>query len=155
MSSEFMFDEFQTFTNHFQENLREETFIIDVINKLGNLMVHDVKMSTPEVQSNHAVFFVRGGKLLVFEAPGKTTSQEGKLHRNWVFDGIQGTGSGYVVTISNHTLYASLVESGYRKNASWVERKFFLKITMEEIMGKLPKIIGSVCVDYLKRFGFL
>ncbi|WP_313151361.1 HK97 gp10 family phage protein [Enterococcus sp.] len=155
MSSDFIYDEFLAFANKFHKNLQEETFIVDVMNKLGNLMIREVKMKTPVGKYDNSVFFVSNGKLLVFEA-GSTARTGGELRRNWILDGVESTGDGYVVTISNNTEYASYVENGHRKadHSGWVEGQFFLKITMEEILDQLPKIVGPAYEEYLRGFGF-
>ena len=155
MSDEFNFDEFLEFANKFHKTLQEEEFIYDVMNMLGNIMIREVKMKTPVGQYDNTVFFVSGGKLLVFE--GKQNARVGgELRRNWVLHSVESTGDGYVVSISNNTEYASFVENGHRKadGTGWVEGQFFMKITMDEIMEQLPKIVGPAYEDYLRRFGF-
>lgn len=154
--ADFEFDEFLAFANNFNKTLQEENFIIDVMNMLGNVMIREVKMRTPVGQYDNSVFFVSNGKLLVFEADGGTTRQGGELRRNWVLDGVSATGDGYIVTISNNTEYGPWVENGHRTadHSGWVEGQFFLKITMDQIMDQLPKIVGPAYKAYLERFGF-
>lgn len=154
--SDFEFDQFLKFANQFHKNLQEETFIIDVMNRLGNLMIREVKMRTPVGSYDNSVFFVRDGKLLVFEASNGRNRVGGELRRNWGLEGVESVGDGYVVTISNNTEYAPFVENGHRKadGTGWVEGQFFLKITMEEILGQLPKIVGPAYEEYLRGFGF-
>jgi len=155
MSVEFYFEEFKDFADKFHKTLQEENFIISVMNKLGNIMIRDVKQRTPVGQYDNTVFFVSGGKLLVFESDSGSTRQGGELRRNWVLDGVESTGDGYVVTISNNTEYAGYVENGHRTvRGGWVEGQFFLKITMDDIMGQLPAIVGPAYEEYLKGFGF-
>lgn len=152
----FYFDEFLKFANDFHKTLQEEDFVIDVMNRLGNIMIREVKMRTPVGQYDNTVFFVAGGKLLVFEADGGSGRTGGNLRRNWVLEGCQKVGDSYQVTISNNTEYASFVENGHRTadHSGWVEGQFFLKITMDEIMDQLPAIVGPAYRDYLKSFGF-
>lgn len=153
--SDFDFDQFLKFANQFHKNLQEETFIIDVMNRLGNLMIREVKMRTPVGQYDNSVFFARDGKLFVFEASGGRNRVGGELRRNWLLEGAQATGDGFIVTISNNTEYAPFVENGHRTvNGGWVEGQFFLKITMEEIISQLPKIVGPAYEEYLRGFGF-
>lgn len=151
----FFFDEFLDFANNFHKTIQEETFVIDVMNKLGNIMIREVKAKTPVGQYDNTVFFVRGGKLLVFEADGGSGRVGGNLRRNWVLEGCEKQGDAYVVTISNNTEYAIYVENGHRTadHSGWVEGQFFLKITMEEIMDKLPSIVGPAYKEYLMKFG--
>lgn len=151
----FEFDEFLEFANNFHKSLRDELFIESVMNELGNVMLLTAKEYTPVGQYDNTVFFVADGKLLVFEGP-PNNRQGGELRRNWNFEGVTREGDAYVVTISNNTEYASWVENGHRKadRTGWVEGKFFLKITMEEIMERLPHIVGPAYKKYLEGFGF-
>ena len=55
MSSDFIYDEFLAFANKFHKNLQEETFIVDVMNQLGNLMIREVKMRTPVGKYDNSV----------------------------------------------------------------------------------------------------
>jgi len=154
MSDGFDFSEFEAFASNFHKTLQEENFIFEVMNQLGNIMITDVKKRTPVGQYDNTVYFVRGGKLLVFESKTKQGRQGGNLRRNWTLDGVSKSGSGYVVTISNNTEYAGYVENGHRTvGGGWVEGQFFLKITMEEIMAKLPAIVGPMYENYLRQFG--
>lgn len=152
----FFFDEFEQFAANFHKTLQEETFVIDVMNRLGNIMIRDVKERTPVGQYDNTVFFVRGGKLLVFEADGGSGRTGGNLRRNWILDGCTKEGDAYVVTISNNTEYASYVENGHRTadHSGWVEGQFMMKITMDEIMDQLPSIVGPAYKEYLMKFGF-
>lgn len=151
----FYFDEFKKFAENFHKTLQEETFVIDVMNKLGDIMIREVKERTPVGQYDGTVFFVSGGKLLVFKTGGKTR-QGGELRRNWDLESCEKQGDTYVVTISNNTEYAVYVEEGHRTadHSGWVEGQFFMKITMEDIMSQLPAIVGPAYRDYLKSFGF-
>lgn len=154
---EFDFEQFLQFANNFSKTLQEENFVMDVMNQLGNLMVTTVKEKTPVGQYDNTVFFVRGGQLFVFDAPGGAPRVGGNLRRNWVLDSVEKQGDAYVAKISNNTGYASFVENGHRsygKQTKWVEGQFFLKLSMEEIMDNLPAIVGPAYRDYLKKFGF-
>lgn len=151
----FNFDEFQKFANKFHKTLQEVEFIASVMNELGNILIRDVKKRTPVGKYDGTVFFVRGGKLLVFQGK-KNARTGGELRRNWILEGVSRTSDGYIVTIVNNTEYASWVENGHRKadHSGWVEGKFFLKVTLEEVMEKLPSIVGPAYEEYLKGFGF-
>ena len=150
----FFFEEFEQFAANFHKTLQEETFVIDVMNHLGNIMIREVKAKTPVGQYGGSVFFVKGGKLLVSEGGTKRTG--GHLRRNWILDGCTKEGDAYVVTISNNVEYASYVENGHRTadHSGWVEGQFFMKITMDEIMDQLPAIVGPAYKEYLMKFGF-
>lgn len=152
--AEFDFSQFEAFASKFNKSLQEENFLMDVMSKLGNVMIRTVKENTPEGQYDGKVFFVTtNGKLAVFDGGAKKTG--GTLRRNWTLDGVSKDGGGYVVTISNNTEYAGYVEHGHRTvNGGWVEGRFFLKITMEDIMAQLPSIVGPMYQSYLRKFGF-
>ncbi|HAP4933759.1 TPA: HK97 gp10 family phage protein [Enterococcus faecalis] len=151
----FYYEEFLEFAQNFHKTLQEENFIFDVMNQLGNIMIREVKQRTPVGKYDGKVFFVSDGKLLVFDGGG-TTKTGGTLRRNWILESVTKEGDSYVVTISNNTEYASFVEEGHRKatGSGWVEGQFFMKLTMEDVMNQLPKIVGPAFEDYLRRFGF-
>lgn len=150
----FFFEDFEQFAANFHKTLQEENFVIDVMNHLGNIMIREVRAKTPVGHYDGSVFFVKGGKLLVFEGGTKRTG--GHLRRNWNLDGCTKEGDAYVVTISNNVEYASYVENGHRTadHSGWVEGQFFMKITMDEIMDQLPSIVGPAYKEYLMKFGF-
>lgn len=155
----FDYSEFLDFANKFHHSLQEQNFIIDVMNKLGNVMLRNVKANTPVGQYDGTVFFTgqgAGGRYIAaFEGPG-TSKQGGTLRRNWELVSAEKKGDTYEVGIRNNTEYASWVEHGHRKSdrSGWVEGQFFMRITMEELESQLPKIVGPLYRDYLKSFGF-
>lgn len=155
----FDYSEFLEFANKFHHSLQGQNFIIDVMNKLGNVMLRNVKANTPVGQYDGTVFFTgqgAGGRYIAaFEGPG-TTKQGGTLRRNWELVSAEKKGDTYEVGIRNNTEYASWVEHGHRKSdhSGWVEGQFFVRITMEELESQLPKIVGPLYRDYLKSFGF-
>ena len=53
----FYYDEFLAFANQFHKSLQEENFILDVLNKLGNIMLTTAKENTPVGQYDGTVFF--------------------------------------------------------------------------------------------------
>lgn len=157
MSKGFTFDfsEFQEFADNFERQFKEERFVFDVMNQLGNLMIRSVKEKTPVGQYDNTVFFVKNGKLLVFESKQKKGRKGGNLRRNWILDGVEKVGDSFIVSMSNNTEYASYVENGHRKadGTGWVEGQFFMKLTMDEIEGQLPAIVGPKFEAYLRKFG--
>lgn len=161
MSAEFEFQEFLDFAQNFHKTLQEETFVVDVMDKLGNVYLRDMKANTPVGQYDDTVFFtgrrIDGSRFIGhFEVPGhNATRQGGQARRNWKLLGVQKVGDTYVVTISNNTEYISYVNDGHRKadHSGWVEGQHFVEITMDDMMNKLPRIVGPLWRDYLERFG--
>lgn len=156
----FYYDEFLAFANQFHKSLQEENFILDVLNKLGNIMLTTAKENTPVGQYDGTVFFTgyssAGGRFIgSFEGAG-TTKQGGTLRRNWFIKSMEKVGDTYVVGIENNIEYGPWVNYGHRKSdhSGWVEGQFFLELTMEQIESQLPNIVGPMYYDYLKSFGF-
>lgn len=65
---------------------------------------------------------------------------------------VNKTGSDYVIEIINPTEYASYVEFGHRtkNHKGWVEGKFMLTISEDEIRNSAPKILEKKLETYLK-----
>lgn len=152
-SADFDFSDFLNFAQNFHKTLQEEQFVLDVMNRLGNLLIREVKLKTPVGQYDGTVFFATtSGKLAVFEGGAK--KQGGALRRNWELVGASKQGNSYIVELANNTEYASYVENGHRTiRGGWVEGQFFLKITMAEIESQLPSIVGPMYRKYLESFG--
>lgn len=158
---EFDFSEFEAFADNFQKQLKNEALLMDVFNKLGNVALRDLKANTPTGQYDGTVFFVGnlkagGKKIFAFEPDAPRVRQGGELKRNWKFDGVTKSGDGWVIALSNNTEYASWVEKGHRKadHSGWVEGQFFMELTMEDVIGQVPTIVGPGWKEYLRSFGF-
>ena len=78
----------------------------------------------------------------------------GTLRRRWSVLPVEKQGNEYVVTIINNSKYASYVEYGHRQEpgrfvpqlgkrlkASWVEGKFMMRITEQEIEQLMPHMV--------------
>ena len=65
---------------------------------------------------------------------------------------VNKVGSDYVIEIINPVEYASYVEFGHRtrNHKGWVEGKFMLTISEDEIRNSAPKILEKKLNDYLK-----
>jgi len=65
---------------------------------------------------------------------------------------VNKVGSNYVIEIVNPTEYASYVEFGHRtrNHKGWVEGKFMLTISEDEIRRSAPRILEKKLKDYLK-----
>jgi len=74
----------------------------------------------------------------------RTPVDTGLLRRSWKVGRVERHGNAYVVEIVNNTEYASFVEYGHRtgKNLTkWVEGRFMMTISMQEIERELPKYL--------------
>ena len=95
------------------------------------------------------------------EGSGKTG---GTLRRGWTAGNssnaqsyanslkVSKVGNDYVIEIINPTEYASYVEFGHRtrNHKGWVEGKFMLTISEDEIRKSAPRILEKKLKDYLK-----
>lgn len=63
------------------------------------------------------------------------------------------SGTDYVIEIVNPTEYASYVEFGHRtrNHTGWVEGKFMLTVSEQEIRGSAPNILQKKLEEYLKE----
>lgn len=76
----------------------------------------------------------------------RTPVDSGELRRNWKVDRVVKQGNSYVVEIYNNTDYASFVEFGHRTGADltqWVEGRFMMTISMQEIERELPRYLDK------------
>lgn len=74
----------------------------------------------------------------------RTPVDTGELRRNWKVGNVERRGNSYVVEIYNNTHYAVFVEYGHRtgKNLTkWVEGRFMMTISMQEIERELPRYL--------------
>lgn len=100
----------------------------------------------------------------VGQYPEETGKKGGTLRRGWT--GGQGSnatafansmtvnkvGTDYVIEIINPVNYASYVEYGHRtrNHKGWVEGKFMLTISEDEIRNSAPRILENKLKNYLK-----
>ena len=65
---------------------------------------------------------------------------------------VNKVGTDYVIEIINPVEYASYVEFGHRtrNHKGWVEGKFMLTISEDEIRRSAPKILEKKLETYLK-----
>lgn len=74
----------------------------------------------------------------------RTPVDTGELRRNWQVGRVVRQGNIYVVEIYNNTDYASFVEFGHRTGVDltkWVEGRFMMTISMQEIERELPRYL--------------
>lgn len=82
----------------------------------------------------------------------RTPVDTGELRRNWRVGNVERHGDAYVVEIFNNTEYASFVEYGHRAGkdlTKWVEGRFMMTISMQEIERELPRYLEKRMVELL------
>lgn len=108
------------------------------------------------------------------DATGRTIGQGGTLRRGWTNGAdaasfsakmnVERVGKGYSITIANPVQYASYVEYGHRQTpgryvpaigkrlkASWVNGKFFLRTSEEQLKTAAPTILQPLLNAYLRQ----
>lgn len=100
----------------------------------------------------------------VGQYPAETGKKGGTLRRGWTSGEtsnatayaksltVNKVGNDYVIDITNPVEYASYVEYGHRtrNHKGWVEGKFMLTISEDEIRRSAPNILQKKLNDYLK-----
>ena len=87
----------------------------------------------------------------------------GTLRDAWTVQ-VEKQGDGYVVTLVNPTEYASYVEYGHRQTPgryvpalglslkqSWMQGKFMLTISIQEMKALVPRMVEKTIYEYLKE----
>ncbi|WP_097026173.1 HK97 gp10 family phage protein [Clostridium peptidivorans] len=77
----------------------------------------------------------------------------GHLRRNWQVGEVIKQGNAYIVEIFNNVEYASYVNNGHRtrNHKGWVEGRFMVEISMQEIERDLPKFLEKKQVELLNQ----
>lgn len=86
----------------------------------------------------------------------RTPVVTGELRRNWKVGQVIRQGDSYIVEIINTTDYASFVEYGHRTGeglTEWVEGRFMMTISMQEIERELPRYLERRLAAWLKGGG--
>ncbi|MGK5512049.1 HK97 gp10 family phage protein [Brevibacillus formosus] len=126
----FDFSEFEKLTKSFQKTLDErviERFLRDFLMEMAMRSIRKVKKRTP-------------------------VGETGDLRRNWQLGNVVKRGDAYQIELFNNTHYASFVEYGHRTGkdlTGWVEGRFMLTISMQEIERELPKYLEKRVVELL------
>ncbi len=117
----FDFSEFERLANTFKKAVDErviERFIQDFLLEMAYRAERKIKKRTPV--------------------------DTGELRRNWKVGRVERRGDTYQVEIYNNTHYAQFVEYGHRTGADltkWVEGRFMMTISMQEIERELPRYL--------------
>ncbi|MCC8435477.1 HK97 gp10 family phage protein [Brevibacillus sp. M2.1A] len=126
----FDFSEFEKLTKAFQTTLDErviERFIRVFLMEMAMRSLRKIKKRTP-------------------------VGETGDLRNGWQIGRIEKRGNTYHVEIYNNTYYASFVEYGHRTGkdlTGWVDGRFMLTISMQEIERELPKYLEKRVVELL------
>jgi hypothetical protein len=87
----------------------------------------------------------------VGEYPIETGKKGGTLRRGWTIGEVVKTDTGYTVEVINPTEYASYVEFGHRtrNHKGWVEGRFMLTISEQELEADAPRILENKLNKFL------
>ena len=89
----------------------------------------------------------------VGQYPKSSGKKGGTLRRGWTVGEIEKIGGVFHIEIINPVEYASYVEFGHRTRGGdgWVEGKFMLTISEQEIERDVPAILERKLQKYLKE----
>lgn len=136
---------------NFQSKLRAldkpDKFVDDCANEIAGMLLRYVKKRTP-----------------VGQYPDGSGKVGGNLRRNWSIGELKQSGDTIYVEVYNNTEYAPYVEYGHRQTpgryvpaigkklkANWVEGKFMLKISADEVRTLAPEVIRDMIELYLEE----
>lgn len=89
-------------------------------------------------------------------AKGRTPEKTGLLKDRWRIGEIQKQGDSYTIEVFDDTEYASFVENGHRtrkgkgkksshiNSKAWVEGRFMMKLTEDDIAIKMPGYLNKL-----------
>ena len=102
-------------------------------------------------------------------AKGRTPEKTGLLKDRWRIGEIQKQGDSYTIEVFDDTEYASFVEDGHRtrngkgkkssriNSKAWVEGRFMMKLTEDDIAIKMPgylnKLYDKLAEELFKNLG--
>lgn len=83
----------------------------------------------------------------------RTPVDTGLLRRSWEVGEVIKQGDKYLVEIINPVEYASYVEYGHRTRdrRKWVDGRFMMTISMQEIERELPRYLERRLLKWLKE----
>jgi hypothetical protein len=93
------------------------------------------------------------GRLLAKVVP-RTPVDSGELRRGWTIGQIRKTPNGYEIDVINPVDYSLYVEYGHRTrdHKGWVEGRFMLTISEQELERELPAIMDRKLDTFLKKY---
>lgn len=147
----FDFSEFEQLAKTFKKSVDErviERFIRDFLLEMAYRAERKIKKRTPVGDyGTKQVVIKRGknaGKVRTVRRKGSHGKVGGQLRRNWQVGRVERRGNALQVEIFNPTEYAPYVEYGHRTGkdlTKWVEGRFMMTISMQEIERELPKYL--------------
>lgn len=138
-----------------------DAFCSKMAKELAARLLRRVKQKTPVGQYEVITYTKKDGTTVSFNE-GK---QGGTLRKNWkIKNTVTKNGVVYEIEIFNPIEYASYVEYGHRQQvgrfvphigkrlkSGWVEGKFMLKISEEEIQAIAPSLLQKRLDEELRR----
>lgn len=132
-------------------NEQMQQFTEQMVKELAEIEFAKIIDKTPVGVYDQPVYFVTKDKKEVSFTP-KTGKQGGTLRRNWAIGEVTKKGDIYEIEITNSTEYASYVEYGHRTadHAGWVDGRFMMTISEQEMEAQGPAIIERRLTDFMK-----
>jgi len=138
-----------------------DAFCSKMSKELAARLLRRVKQRTPVGQYEVITYTTKDGRTFTFN-DGKSG---GTLRNNWkVATSVNQNGHVYEIEVFNPIEYASYVEYGHRQRVGrfvpqigkrlktgWVEGKFMLKISEEEVQNLAPKLLEKKLNEMLKE----
>ncbi|CAI6087177.1 HK97 gp10 family phage protein [Cohnella sp. JJ-181] len=128
--------------------------------RLGDFDFGDMRalqLSLKEIERGFPGFLVEcirelAGHLLA-KTIARTPVDTGLLRRSWQIGEIKWTPTGIEVEIINPVEYAMYVEYGHRtrNHAGWVDGRFMLTISIQELERELPAFLERKLQQYINR----
>ena len=138
-----------------------DAFCEKMAKEIAARLLRRVKQKTPVGEYETITYTKKDGSTITFN-DGK---EGGTLRNNWkVQKTVSKSGTVYEIEIYNPMEYASYVEYGHRQQvgrfvphigkrlkSGWVEGKFMLKVSEEEIQSIAPKLLEKRLNEELRR----
>lgn len=143
---EFDFSELKSFATNLKAMHKVMPAFIDgCVKELAGRLLAKVIPRTPvgEYNGNWVEFTTSSGEHVKFQT--KNTRHGGALRQGWTIGQLYYEGNSVSVEVINPVEYAAYVEHGHRtaNHKGWVEGRFMLKISEEELRRELPGIINK------------
>lgn len=137
-----------------EQNVKKlsQQFCEDTLKELAARLLTEVVERTPvgDYGPKEVHFVTKEGKEVNFIAKSYKTG--GTLKRGWSVGEVVQNGSVYAIEIINPVHYAPYVEYGHRTrdHKGWVEGRFMLTISEEELKKEAPAIIERKIEKFLE-----
>lgn len=93
-------------------------------------------------------------KLLLDKVISRTPTEIGELRKGWKIGKVSITSNGAEIEVFNSEASSLNVEFGHRstENQSWVEGRFIMTISLQELERDLPSVLAKKMNRFVKRF---